>query len=191
MTASTVIGQSNAALRLKTKKFNLTTIENEFWVLVYRILHPKIPLWKIGDRLQIASNNRVRGLEPADVASEFARGRGPFARLQSLVGRSYYKARFARYHVERGSFPDYSKVDDNPKLMPFGERHHADFLAATDETTPEDSPWQQYVREEHQRDLHYRIMQANRLDRQVIRDATIKAKIPAFVAGHLDLDSGR
>lgn len=191
MTATTVIGQSNAALRLKSKKYNLTTIENEFWVLVYRILHPKIPLWKIGDRLQIAPNNRVRGLEPADVAAEYSRGLGPFARLQSLVGRSYYKARFARHNVERGSFPNYSKVADDPKLMPFGERHHADFLAATDETSLQNSPWQQYIREEHERDLHYRIMQANRLDRLVIRDSTVKAKIPAFVAGDVDLQSPR
>ncbi len=190
VSGSNVIKLSNATLKLKSKKFNLTTLENEYWVLVYRILHPHIQIWKIGDRLQLAPNNKVRGLDPGI----FTRSKGPFATLQSLTGRNLYKARFARHHVERGSFPNYSRVYELAHVMPFGEKHHKEFLAATNETsTVEDdlvdsmSPWQKYIRKEHGEDLMYRIIKANGHDRQFITDTRIKLRYDAFIEGKTDL----
>jgi hypothetical protein len=71
--------------------------------------------------------------------------------------------------------------------MPFGEKEHKDFLAATDETSTVDSPWQQHIREEHGKSLHYWVMHKNRLDRLVIRDPEIKKQFPKFVSGEVDL----
>jgi hypothetical protein len=112
---------------------------------------------------------------------------GPFARLQSLTGRYLYKARFARHHVELGSFPNYTKVDTQSLVMPFGEKEHRDFLAATDETSVVDSPWQQYIRQEHEKELHYIIMRKNLLNRAYIRDSEVKEQFPKFVSGEVDL----
>jgi hypothetical protein len=156
-------------------------------VLIYRILYPSITLWKLGDRLQLAPSNSVRGYDRAQLATRFRRGLGPFARLQSLTGRYLYKARFARHHVELGSFPNYTKVDTQSLVMPFGEKEHRDFLAATDETSAVDSPWQQHIRQEHEKELHYIIMRKNQLDRAFIRDSGVKEQFPKFVSGEVDL----
>lgn len=190
VTGRNVIKLSDASLKLKSKKFNLTTIEHERWVLIYRILHPDTPIWQIGDRLQLAPNNKVRGLDPGI----FNRGKGPFATLQSLTGRSLYKARFARYHVERGSFPNYTRVAELDTVQPFGPKHHKEFLEATNETNRNEhgkrvlnSPWQEHVKEEYAKDLMYRILRANRHDSQYIRDPKFKEQYPDFIAGHTDL----
>jgi hypothetical protein len=182
-----VISTTNAKLKLKSKKFSLSTIENEYWVLIYRILHPDLQLWKLGDRLQLAPSNHVRGRVQSDVASIHSRGLGPFARLQSLTGRHYYKARFARIHAEHGSFPNYLKVEAINDRLPFGEREHKEFLAATSEKDSTYSPWQNYVRVEYEKDLHYEIMRRNRLDRLIIRDSEARARFPSFVTGDIDL----
>ena len=188
-----VIQQSNATLKLKSKKFNLTTIEHEYWVLIYKILHPDIPVWKIGDRLQLAPNNVVRGVDPRAVAGSFSRGRGPFATLQSLTGRSLYKARFARHHVEHGSFPNYSRVPEVENIQPFGAKHHKEFMAATYEDSAtlsqnhaSDSPWQQHLRAEYEKSLHYEILTANRMNQRFISDRKFKQQFPEFVSGQLD-----
>lgn len=191
VTGRNVIKLSDASLKLKSKKFNLNTIEHERWVLIYRILHPDTPIWQIGDRLQLAPNNKVRGVDPGI----FNRGKGPFATLQSLAGRSLYKARFARYHVERGSFPNYTRVAELNNVLPFGPKHHKEFLEATNETHRNEngkrvlnSPWQEHVKEEYAKDLMYRILRANRHDHQYVSDPKFKEQYADFIAGNLDLD---
>ncbi len=185
--ALNVVTETKAKLKLKSKKFSLATIDNEHWVLTYRILHPNLQLWKLGDRLQLAPSNRVRGRLPSDIASVKYEKTSPFERLQSLTGRYYYKARFARLHAEHGSFPDYTKVDAANDRLPFGKKEHREYLAATSESTLEESPWQQYIRAEHEQSLHFEIMRRNRMDRLVIRDASAKERFPRFVAGEIDL----
>jgi hypothetical protein len=185
--ALNVISTTNAKLKLKSKKYSLSTIENEYWVLIYRILNPALQLWKLGDRLQLAPSNHVRGRLPSDVASINSRGHGPFARLQSLTGRHYYKARFARLHAEYGSFPDYTKIEAVNDRLPFGEKAHKDYLATTRESESEDSAWQQYIRQEYEQSLYFEIMRRNRLDRLIIRDASAKERFPRFVSGEIDL----
>lgn len=190
VTGRNVIKLSSAPLKLKSKKFNLTTIEHEHWVLIYRILHPDISVWKIGDRLQLAPINKVRGLDPG----MFFRGNGPFATLQSLTGRNLYKARFSRYHVERGSFPNYTRVTDLESVQPFGAKHHDEFLEATREIHRDekghyvdDSPWQRHIRKEYEKDLMYRILRVNGHDRQYIGDTRFKARYDDFITGKTDL----
>jgi hypothetical protein len=185
--ALNVIRTTNAKLKLKSKKFSLSTIENEYWVLIYRILYPDLQLWKLGDRLQLAPNNHVRGRVQSDVASINRRGLGPFARLQSLTGRHYYKARFARVHAEHGNFPNYTKINALNDRLPFGAREHKEFLLATSEKNSTYSPWQNYVREKYGKSLYYEIMRRNRLDRLIIRDSVAKARFPSFVSGDIDL----
>jgi hypothetical protein len=196
VTGRNVIKLSDALLKLKSKKFNLTTIEHEHWVLIYRILHPDIAVWKIGDRLQLAPNNKVRNIDLRGLTASFStRGRGPVANLQSLTGRNLYKARFARHHVERGSFPNYTRVTELDSTQPFGPRHHKEFLEATREVnrnelgerTP-NSPWKQHVDEEYAYDLKHRILRANRHDRQYISDPKFKDKYSDFIAGLTDLN---
>jgi hypothetical protein len=190
VTGRNVIKLSNAPLKLKSKKFNITTLENESWVLIYRILYPHISVWKIGDRLQLAPHLDVRELDQ----KVFSKGEGPFATLQSLTGRNLYKARFARYHVERGSFPDYTRVYDFNDVKPFGEKHHHEFLEATNESgLVEDdlsdpvSPWQKHIQREYAQDLKYKIIHANRHDQRYVGEAKFKLRYDAFIAGETNL----
>jgi len=193
ISGSNVIKLSSASLKLKSKKFNQTTIEHEFWVLLYRILHPDISVWKIGDRLQLAPNNHVRNIDLRAMNANFSSVSSPVAKLQSITGRNLYKARFSRYHVERGSFPNYTRVADLDSVQPFGPEHHKDFLFATNETNRDekgnripDSPWQKYLREEYEKPLLYRILQANRHDRRYIQEKGFKEKYNDFIAGLID-----
>lgn len=185
-----VIKLSNAPLKLKSKKFNKTTIEHEQWVLIYRILHSHIPVWKIGDRLQLAPNNNVRDADP----KAFSKGKGPFATLQSLTGRSLYKARFARYHVERGSFPNYTRIADLNSVQPFGAKLHKEFLEATNETNRDEndkhvpnSPWQEHIKDEYAQDLKYKIIHANRHDQRYVNEPKFKLRYDDFIAGKTEL----
>ncbi len=190
VTGRNVVKLSNAALKLKSKKFNTTTIEHEYWVLIYRILHSHIPVWKIGDRLQLAPNNKVREVDP----KAFSKGHGPFAKLQSLTGRNLYKARFARYHVERGSFPNYTRVADLDSVKPFGARLHKEFLEATNETNRDEnnknvpnSPWQEHIEHEHATDLKYKIIHANGHNRRYVSESKFKRQYDDFIAGTTEL----
>jgi hypothetical protein len=194
VTGRNVITLSDAQLKLKSKKFNLTTIEHEHWVLIYRILYPEISVWKIGDRLQLAPNNKVRDLDLKGLNASFTRGKGPVANLQSLTGRNLYKARFSRYHVERGSFPNYTRALDLNTAQPFGSKHHKEFLEATNETNRDESgnlvrssPWQQHIKADYEKDLLHRILRVNHHDRQYISDPKFKAQYENFIAGKIDL----
>jgi hypothetical protein len=194
VTGRNVINLSNASLKLKSKKFNLTTIEHEYWVLLYRILYPDISVWKIGDRLQLAPNNKVRNIDLKAMNANYSSISSPVAKLQSLTGRNLYKARFARYHVERGSFPNYTKVADLNSVEPFGKKRHSEFIEATNETnrdeqgnhTP-DSPWQQYLKVNYQSDLHNRIIDVNKHRHKYIRENDFKEKYENFIAGSIDI----
>lgn len=193
VSGSNVIKLSNASLKLKSKKFNLTTLQNESWVLIYRILYPHIPIWKIGDRLQLAPQHEVRELDQR----VFSKGEGPFATLQSLTGRNLYKARFARYHMERGSFPNYTRVTDLHGVKPFGDKHHQDFLDATNESSlVEDdlcdpvSPWQKHIQREYAQDLKHKIIHANWHNRRYVSEPKFKLQYDAFIAGKIELARG-
>ena len=179
-------GWCESMLKLHSKKYHSAAIENEYWVLLYRILYPKTPLWKIGDRLQINPTNRVRGLNPREVSDEYYRGRGPIAKMQSVVGRCYYKARFARYHAEHGSFPNYTKVDEELDFKPFGAEIHPDFLAATDESTAKDSAWQKHIRRLYEEKLHDQILHKNNITGLLVTELKASGRLKQFTSGEID-----
>jgi hypothetical protein len=177
-----VLELSSAQLKLHTKRYHPSTLENEFWVLVYKILFPDITNWKLCDRLQLAPHidqNAIRHRLTAHKRS----GSDPLALMQSLVGRNLYKARFARHHVERGSFPNYTKVDLQSVATPFGLKHHSDYIDATSESKYEYSEWQQHLSRMHSNDLKFRILDKNRLDHHYIANPEFKAMIWDYVAG--------
>lgn len=177
-----VLGLSSAQFKLYTKRHHPSTLENEFWVLVYKILFPEITNWKLCDRLQLAPHIDKNAIKLRLTANRH-RGSDPIALMQSLVGRNLYKARFARHHVERGSFPNYTKVDLKSVATPFGIKHHSDYLDATSETSMEYSAWQQHLSKLYLDDLKYKILHKNRLDKHYIENSEFKANMLNYMAG--------
>lgn len=171
---------STAPLKLHTKRYQLRTLEIEYWVLLYKMLYPDIAIWQIGDRLRIAPHLRVRG------AQRHGNER-VFANMNSLTGRYLYKARFTLANVERGSFPNAEdpQLDDQ---MPFGKKWHKAYLAATSLNSEVPSAWQQWLVESQLDDLKSLIVRKNRLSDAIrMPDSVTARKFPDFVAGKTDL----
>lgn len=171
---------STAPLKLHTKRYQLRTLEIEYWVLLYKMLYPDIAIWQIGDRLRIAPHLRVRG------AQRHGNER-VFANMNSLTGRYLYKARFTLANVERGSFPNAEdpQLDDQ---MPFGKKWHKAYLAATSLNSEVPSAWQQWLVESQLDDLKTLIVRKNRLSDAIrMPDSVTARKFPDFVAGKTDL----
>lgn len=171
---------STAPLKLHTKRYQLRTLENEYWVLLYKMLYPDIAIWQIGDRLRIAPHLRVRGVERG--ANERA-----FANMNSLTGRYLYKARFTLANVECGLFPNAEDPKRNDE-MPFGKKLHQDYLDATELNDENSSSWQKWLIETQWDELKSLIVRKNRLIDAVRMPDSITAKrFPDFVAGKTDL----
>lgn len=171
---------STATLRLHTKRYRLKTLETEYWVLLYKTLYPDIAIWQVGDRLRIAPQQRVRGVERG--ANERA-----FANMNSLTGRYLYKARFTLANVELGIFPNAS----DPKLdaaLPFGPDLHKEYLSATALNADNHSLWQQWLFDELWPELKTRIITKNNLrDAVSLPDSVTAKRFPDFVSGKTDL----
>lgn len=167
---------STAKLKLHTKRYRLRTLEIEYWVLLYKMLYPEVAIWQIGDRLRIARQLRVRGVERG--ANERV-----FANMNSLTGRYLYKARFTLANVERGIFPN-AEPQDNEILMPFGEKLQEEYIAATEGVDGESSAWHKWLVEGEWPELRTRIIMKNNLV-DVIRlpDSITAKRFPDFVAG--------
>ena len=177
-----VLEHSNAIWRLHTKRYNLVALENQFWVLVYRLLYPDIPAWRIGDRLQIAPGLNVRGIAPTSASMNKS---SPHARMQSTVGRFLYKAQRTVANAELGSFPNCKPVQAVD--MPFGQHHHTEYLVATRGTVSESSAWHQWLHEEFHWRLVKRIKEKNRITGMTAVDPKVVARLSKFIAGETDL----
>lgn len=177
-----VLEHSNATWRLQTKRYNLVALENQFWVLVYRMLYPDIAAWRIGDRLQISPGLNVRGIVQT---SSLIRKSSPHARMQSTVGRFLYKAQRTVANAELASFPNIKPVTGVD--MPFGPRHHTEYLVATKGTLTEPSAWQQWLHEEFHWRLVKRIKEKNRITGMTAVDPKVVARLSKFIAGETDL----
>jgi len=179
--ALNVLESSQATLKLHTKRFRLRTLEIEYFVLLYRLLFPKIEIWRIGDRLQIAPSLKVRGIE----RGAFTSGSSPFDKLHSLTGRYLYKAERTLLNAERGSFPNNSKVVMPKDYAPFGTQHQKNYLAAIESN---DSPWEIWLRENYFTELKLQVVRLNRLDSQYrMPDGKVRSRLPKFLEGSSDL----
>lgn len=156
---------SLADLKLHTKRFHTDTLEKEYFTLLYRIMYPNIQQWVIADRLQLVEDINIR-LTAQDWRQPEVTAQKKY--LQAVVGRYLYKARFSRFHLERGTFPKYDKVDVDA-VMPFGEARNAHFMLVTDEqkkkskTPRPPSEWQVWVRKQYWRTLKAHIIERKNL----------------------------
>jgi hypothetical protein len=173
---------STANLALHTKRYRLPTLENEYWVLLYRLLYPKIEVWRIGDRLRIAPQHEVRNA----AGSRLTKSKHA---LNALVGRYHYKARFTLLNLERDSFPNYTPIEVTGRKQPFGMEHQKDFRVATgDSADGELSAWTKWLREQYADTLQHQIIRKNRWERQFrLPDGKLRQRIAAYVAGTSDL----
>lgn len=173
---------STAKLKLFTKRYRLKTIELEYWVLLYRMLYPKIEMWRIGDRLQISPHLRIRGLHGWEESSLFGS-------LSSISGRYLYKAKFSLNNLVYGNFPNTSKLNFNDDFMPFGKEHHADYLKATKLDTKEyKSEFYLWLEEEYGNKLRHEVIRRNHLtDAYRLPDGKVRKRIPKFISGESDL----
>lgn len=176
-----VLEHSNAAWKLHTKRYNLIALENQFWVLVYRLLYPDIAAWRIGDRLQISPGLMLRNID----RQRYAGKTSPISRAQSTVGRFLYKAQRTVANAELASFPNFNPIAVTE--MPFGEHHHKDFLIATRGTVSEPSAWQQWLHEEFHWRLVKRIKEKNRIAGMTAVDPKVVQRLSKFIAGESDL----
>lgn len=182
--ALNVTATSTAQLRLHTKRFNKRTLEFEYWVMIYRLLYPKIEIWRIGDRLRVAPSLKVRGVERGVFGTS---GSTPFAQLHSVTGRYLYKAERTILNAERGSFPNFSKVALPDTYLPFGKKYDQDFRAAIGQVPNEPAVWVAWLHEQYADELTRRVLQVNRAEPEYrLPDSLVRQRLPAFMAGTSD-----
>lgn len=176
-----VMEHSTAKWALHTRRFNLNTLEREYWTLLYRRLYPDIAAWRIGDRLKMAPGLNLRDRD----RWKENRTTSPHTRMSSTIGRYLYKAQWTLWNAEKGSFPNATKAE--PVAMPFGEKLHRDYLNATGRRIDNVSPWHQWLHEQHYEDLAYRVRAKNNLPRMVAFTSKMRERFPKFMAGGSDL----
>ena len=179
-----LIATSNAKLRLHTKRFNKTTIEREYWAIIYRLLYPKIEIWRIGDRLRFAPEHKVRGVERIQYLSVQS---NPFTLLHSLTGRYLYKAERTILNAERGSFPNPNKVEIPEDYTPFAKKFEKDYMAAIGKVKGEPAVWLNWINETYAERLTRQIVKSNHLEREyMLPDSLVRLRLPAFIEGRSD-----
>jgi len=179
-----IAATSNAKLQLHTKRFNIRTLEIEYWVMLYRLLNQDIAIWRIGDRLQLSPSLKVRGVERTN--ADVRQGTSAFDKLHSLTGRYLYKAQYTLNHAEHGSFPNSTKAKLTSK--PFGEKHDLDYRAATGQVINVPSEWHAWLDKQFSRDLKHEIIKRNRLDQSMrMPDGNTRRRFDAFLQGTSDL----
>ncbi|TXH88223.1 MAG: hypothetical protein E6Q78_11505 [Rhodoferax sp.] len=181
--ALNLAAHSTAHLALHTKRYRLSTIEKEYWVLLYRLLYPNIEIWRIGDRLQVAPHLKVRDTAGAEALKRKHA-------LNAVTGRYYYKARFTLLNLERDSFPNFSEIHVSSRKQPFGSEHQKAFRAATEDGIDgKTSAWAQWLKDTYLEELHREVKRrVPHLEYNMRRpESNARHRIPAFVAGTSDL----
>jgi hypothetical protein len=193
-----VTKHSSAKLKLYTKKYRLNTIKNEYWVLLYRMLHSKIRMWQIGDRLQLSPNLKVRGRLKDEIF-------GPkINRLNSLTGRYYYKAQNTLNNLAFKEFPKYEGRDLGENYMPFGPEIHEDYLKCTklvaerrpdikkrkteqekiEERAAIHSEFHQWLTDNFARQIKWEVIRRNNIENTFKNFSTkVHRKLPNFISG--------
>lgn len=173
---------SQAEFKLHTKRYRLHTIEAEYWVMLYRLLYPNIEVWRIGDRLQVAPQHRVRDGDGSILnSSKHA--------LNSLTGRYLYKGRYSLLHAERGNFPNTDAIELSARHQPFGLKHQTDYRAATqDGKDGTKSVWARWLNREFAAGLKFEIVCRQHVEHKMkMPDGKTRLRMNAFIAGESDL----
>ena len=176
-----VMEYSTAQWPLHTKRFDLNTIEREYWTLLYRMLYPDIAAWRIGDRLKLAPGLNLRDVD----RWKFNRTTSPVHRMSSTIGRYLYKAQWTLWNAEQGSFPSANKAA--PIDKPFGSKLHDEYLEATGRRIDTISPWHEWLNRQYHQDLVYRIRKKNNLLGMSSVNPRMLKLLPKFIAGETDL----
>jgi hypothetical protein len=178
---------SMANLKLYNKRYHPQTLDNEYFTLLYRILYPEIRQWVIADRLRLVADVTIRTTDSRDWQSELDSKNKKY--LQAVVGRYLYKARFSRFHLERGTFPKYDKVDIEA-ARPFGEERHEHYTQSTSEGTEHVaySEWQKWVQKEHWLALKEHIINKHRISqRHDIKAKDFGDRFEKYLRGEINL----
>jgi hypothetical protein len=178
-----LVKHSNAEWKLHTKRFNSNAFKIQNQVLIYRLLYPKIEIWRIGDRLQMAAHHRVLDVDGTILT------RSKHA-LNSLAGRYYYKARFLMLNAERGSFPNFDSIEVSNSSLPFGQKLHKEYLIATTSAeNGEDSPWLIWLKTVYHGNLERDIKKANIFRNNLNpSDAEGERHFSDYISGKTDLE---
>ncbi len=111
--------------------------------------------------------------------------------LQAVAGRYLYKARFSRFHLERGTYPKYDKVDIDA-ARPFGEARDNHFKELTSEgkvaSGASPSQWRQWVRKEYWSTLKAYIVEKNDIEnRHDVEAKSFDSLFERYLRGELSL----
>ena len=131
-------------------------IQRMYWVKLYRELYPEITAWQIGDRLRVApaldvvnfseTRWRYQGIESNNKSS-------PVQKMQSLIGRDLYRANYLLLNIERGSFPNYDKIELSERHQPFGMKWQTEYRQATESAKDKKSEWHQWLEDRYGSEL--------------------------------------
>ena len=176
-----VMAHSSAKWPLHTKRYDLKTLEKEYWAKLYRLLYPNIAAWRVGDRLKLAPGLNLRDLD----RWKFNHSTSPLTRMNSTIGRYLYKANWTLWQAEMGTFPNANKAE--PVEHPFGAKHHQAFLDATKDTDGQMSAWQRWLYDQYHAGLVERIRKKNNLTGISAVNARTMELLPKFIAGETDL----
>jgi hypothetical protein len=173
---------STAQFKLRSKKARMVTLKNEYWVVLYRLLHPNIEVWRIGDRLQLAWQHRVRDVNGSIPNAD----KGP---VNSITGRFLYKGRFTLLNAERGSFPNADPIELSERHQPFGLKHQTDYRAATNDAKDgTECAYKKWLKEEYALSLKNKIARCNNLEAHMrLPGSKVRQRIDAFISGESDL----
>jgi hypothetical protein len=137
---------STAPFPLYTLRYRVENIERRYWVLVYRLLYPEVPVWMIGARLGLMPAHMIYGGRGSGSPTVQRR----IDSLQSITGRHLYKSRYMLTHLEHGDFPR-----DNP-IKPqqdwsahFGQEHAADYQLFVEGNGNAESEWIRRLKRTH------------------------------------------
>lgn len=175
---------SNAKFKLYNHKYNLLTIERQYWVMLYKLIYPQTPLWVIGDRLRLAPHLDVRHIDRKTVER---RQEIMFLQLQSHTWRYHANAQSLRANLKLGSFPNYNKAATEDNYRPFGSNLDSDFKAMTSEKFQSGSPWQLWLKRHYQPVLIEKIKTLNRFDKHYKINEHFEKNFNKFILGTLEM----
>lgn len=144
---------SNAQFKLAKKLKKFDVLERMYWVHLYRELYPEITAWQIGDRLRVSPALDVVNFNRDAWKVFITNESSPLEKMQSLVGRDIYNARYLLLHMERGSFPKHTKFELSERHQPFGLKFQTEYRQATESTKDKKSEWHQWLEDRYGSEL--------------------------------------